>query len=47
MIPRFRGCGPGGRNASLFITTASNSRMTSIKDMNELKDGKNIYDENQ
>jgi hypothetical protein len=43
MIPRFRGCGPGGRNGSLFITTLTNSKKTSIKDMNDIKEsGKNI-----
>ncbi len=46
MIPRFRGCGPGGRNGSLFITTATNSRKNSIKNMNEIKEGgNNIHDE--
>jgi hypothetical protein len=46
MIPRFRGCGPGGTNGSLFITTATNSRRNSIKDMNGIKEsGKNNQDE--
>ena len=46
MIPRFRGCGPGGRNGSLIITNATNSRKSSIKDINDIKEnGKNISEE--